>query len=552
MTWFTKITRRMKTGNLLLNKDHKFRTSIYRQVVYIIAILSVFLFLSFGIIFKSINEQYMKSAIQRSGNNVVLLVENALYQSMLENDKRALQNMLNVINKMPGFDDVNMYDDQNNLAYSSFSADTTGHVNPNCKDCHANMDSMFPRMEKGLRVVNINSECKMNKQVNNCRHLLIRSPILNQKSCYQSSCHAHKQIDKVLGYFVIKIPLEEMDAGLEKSYILATLTTLILFSSIVVFARMKIKKPLHAIIKASEAVASGDTSKRLEIKSIHLDDVKMVSYAFNNMLDKLQAAAKELQNWSQQLEYKVQKNSEELEKAQHELIQIENIATLGKLSLSVAHEINNPLSGILIYTKLVHKLMMTDEWDAEKKEAMIKHLKLIETETKRCGDIVKCLLDISRKDQNNCEPKHLHEILEETYELMSHPIKIANIHFIKDFHARSDLIYCCPSQIKQACVAILVNAYEAIQENGEISINTFNPDEDTINLEITDNGSGIAPENIPHIFEPFFSTKKNTSGIGLGLAIVLGIVQNHKGKVEVKSEPGIGTTLSIIFPLKKD
>jgi two-component system NtrC family sensor kinase len=180
---------------------------------------------------------------------------------------------------------------------------------------------------------------------------------------------------------------------------------------------------------------------------------------------------------------------------------------------------------------------------------MLKHLKLIENETKRCGEIVKGLLDFSRKDQDDFEPRHLHEILQETYDLMTHPIKIANISFVADFTAATDLIYCSPNQIKQACVAMIVNASEAVQDHGEITIRTKNPDEDTINFEISDNGLGIAAEDIPHIFEPFFSTKQDASGIGLGLAIVHGIIQNHKGKIVVKSELGNGTTLSVTIPL---
>ncbi|NQV01155.1 MAG: hypothetical protein HQ542_00785, partial [Bacteroidia bacterium] len=487
----------------------------------------------------------MKHLIQQRGNNVGLLVEGALYQSMLENDKMALQNMLNIINKMPGIKDVNMYDEEDNLVYSSFLAVSAGHNNPNCKDCHSNINTLFSRTEKGIRIVDIDSECKMNQKSDNCRHLLIRSPILNEPSCYQSSCHAHKISDEVLGYFVIKIPLEEFDAGLAKSYVLATLATLILLSLIIIFTRKKIKKPLNAIIEASEAVAGGDTNTRLDVQSNQLDDLKMVSYAFNNMLDKLQSATNELHNWSQQLEYKVQKKSEELGKAHNELIQIEKIASLGKLSLSVAHEINNPLSGILIYTKLVHKQLQSDKWDANKKTSILKHLKLIEAETKRCGDIVKGLLDFSRNDQDDFVVSHLHEILQETYDLMSHPIAIADISFLKDFNAKTDEIYCCPNQVKQACVAILVNAYEAVSKNGEIIITTSNPDDGHISLGITDSGSGISPEDIPHVFEPFFSTKQNARGIGLGLAIVHGIVQSHKGKVEVKSVPGKGTTISI-------
>ena len=553
MALFKNASLKKNTGRTILIKYVKFGHSIYGRVVFVITILSVFLFVSFGIIFRSVNEEYMRTVIHQKGNNIGFLVEGALYHSMLENDKSSLQNTLDIINTMSGIDDVNMYDSKNNLVYSSFTDESTGHSNPNCVSCHSNIATMFPEKEKSYKIMDINSDCNMNQSDNQTRHLLIKSPILNRKSCYQSSCHAHKPTDEVLGSLIIKIPLDDLDGALKKSttefFLLAILTTGLLMTFLIIFTRKKIKDPLNAIIRASVAIANGDTSTRLEIKSNQLDDMRMVSMALNNMLDNLQAANNELQNWSHQLEYKVQKKSEELGAAQNELIHIEKIASLGKLSLSVAHEINNPLSGILVYTKLVHKQLSNKDIDPVKKENILKHLKLIENETKRCGDIVKGLLDFSKKDQNDFEVKHLHEIIRKTYDLMTHPMKIANINFLTDFSAESDLIFCSPNQIKQACIAILVNASEAVTENGEIVIRTKNPDQSTVVLEITDNGLGISQEDIPHIFEPFFSTKQSASGIGLGLAIVHGIVQSHKGKVEVRSEQGKGTTISITLPL---
>jgi two-component system NtrC family sensor kinase len=273
--------------------------------------------------------------------------------------------------------------------------------------------------------------------------------------------------------------------------------------------------------------------------------------AFNNMLDNLNKANKELENWSHQLEYKVQKKSEELSEIQSELIHVERIASLGKLSSSVAHEINNPLSGVLTYTKLVHKQLSKIDLDVKTKESILKYLTVIENETKRCGDIVKGLLDFSRKDQKDFENKNLHIILNDTYKLLSHQMKMANINFYTDFTATSDIIHCSETQIKQACVAILVNASEAVVENGEILMKTRNSDSEHIKLEIIDNGVGIASADIPHIFEPFFSAKQKASGIGLGLAIVHGIIQNHHGKIEIDSELGRGTKLTITLPLVK-
>jgi two-component system NtrC family sensor kinase len=180
---------------------------------------------------------------------------------------------------------------------------------------------------------------------------------------------------------------------------------------------------------------------------------------------------------------------------------------------------------------------------------MLKNLKLIESETKRCGDIVRGLLDFSRKGQEGFEDKHIHEILNDTFGLMDHAMKISGIHFFADLSAKKDVVRCSPNQLKQACLAILVNATEAVSENGEIMVQTKNSGEDYVVIEITDNGVGIAEQDIPHIFEPFFSTKEKTSGIGLGLSIVHGIIHNHKGKIEVRSVKGKETTFVITLPL---
>ena len=417
------------------------------------------------------------------------------------------------------------------------------------------MQDMFPQNEKSYRIIDEVSACSMTASGNGHRQLLIRSPIFNEKSCYTAACHAHSESEEVLGSLIIKIPLADIDMAVSKSsrefFILAAISTFLLVLILIFFTRKNIKQPLNAIIVASEAVAKGNKEMRLEIKPNLLNDMRMVSLAFNNMLDNLSKANKELQNWSQQLEYKVQKKSEELSEIQNELIHVERIASLGKLSSSVAHEINNPLSGVLTYTKLVHKLLKRPVVDQTSRESMLKYLTIIESETKRCGDIVKGLLDFSRKDQQNFENKHLHAILKDTYNLMAHQMKMADIHFYTDFSASSDLIYCNENQIKQACVAILVNACEAISGNGEITIKSSLQDTDHIKFDISDNGAGISTENMNHIFEPFFSAKEKTNSIGLGLAIVHGIVQSHKGKIEIVSEVGKGTTLSIILPLAK-
>lgn len=539
-----------KSRNSIFQRFFRFRLSIYGQVIYAITILSVFLFVSYAVIFRSVNEEYMQSVIRQSGNLVSSLVQSSLYRSMLRNDSMELRNTMAYIDSMPCIDGIHIYDKNHNLVTSTL---TGGIVNPNCRECHADIARMININEKDYKVISLESECEMNQKHFKSRHLLIRTPVFNDRSCYTSACHAHTPDEKILGSIVIISPLGDIDTALEKAsadfFILAAVTTLLFLFFIIVFTRRKIKKPLFAIIRTSQAVAMGDKTARLLITPNLLEDIRTVSVVFAEMIDKLCRANTELENWSKQLEYKVQKKSETIMEIQKELINIEKMVSLGKLSSSVAHEINNPLSCILTYSKLVHKQLDKTAMGAGTKESVIKYLGMMEMETQRCGEIVKGLLDFSRKDNENFEKKRLSIILKEAYDLMLHRTKIADINFYTDFTAGYDTVNCSKNQIKQACIALLVNACEAVNEGGEIILKTSNPDNNNIAIEIIDNGIGIAPEDIPHVFEPFFSAKHKERGIGLGLAIVYGIVQSHKGKIDVKSELGKGTVVTILLPL---
>lgn len=554
----SRLSRIRLFARLLSRQYIQFRRSLYSRVLLIIGILSVLLLVSYQVIFRTVNEVYINTTIYQNGNNIGSIVEGALYHSMLENNKQQLQNTLDVINTMPGIDDVSMYDHRGNLAYASFTEETEGHINPNCRECHEDFAYMFPQTQKSYRIIRVNDECQMNLPNSETRHLLIHSPILNQPSCYaNTACHAHSQNDQVLGSLIIKMPLDKLDQAVTKAsteYTLLGIFITILFASLLIlFTIKRIKDPLNEVIDVSRSIATGDTSIRLRIRPNELDDINMLSIAFNQMLDKLETANTELQNWSKQLEYKVRKKSEELGEIQSELISIERKASLGKLSSSVAHELNNPLSGILVYAKLVRKrLNNMDFQNDEKLQPIYDHLRLIEEETKRCGEIVKGLLDFSRDSQENFEPKSLHQLIKESYQLMHHQMELANIRFTKNLAAGEDMILCSPNQIKQVLVALVVNASEAIQDHGEILLETNQADDQEVTLIVKDNGIGIAREDISKIFEPFYTTKQNGEGLGLGLAIVHGIIRTHQGKIYVQTEQGKGTTFSIRFPLYKE
>ena len=245
------------SGRNILGKLN-FRSSIYGQLVVIILVISIILFASFGVIYKSVNEQSMNTVIRQNGNNIGSLVEGALYHSMMENDKRTLQNTLDIINTMPNIEDVNMYDHEDNPVYSSFSPDAEGHIDPDCKSCHADFASMFPRNEKAYRIIDVDSQCKMSQKSNDYRHLLIRSPILNERSCYVSDCHFHQESDEVLGSLIIKISLKDQDEAVLKSsrefFAFAAIAALLLVSILILFTWRTVKNPLNALVTVSKAV----------------------------------------------------------------------------------------------------------------------------------------------------------------------------------------------------------------------------------------------------------------------------------------------------------
>ena len=278
----------------IFSKYFRFRSSIYARVVSIIAIFAFFIYISFGVIFNSVYDNYLNTVIRQRGDNISSVIEGSLYYSMLKNDKSALQSTLDIINTMPGIDEVNMYNHYDSLVYSSFKTDSTDSSNPNCINCHTDFKSMFPLKEKAYKIIDYKSACIMNQSEKGHRQLLVRKPILNEQSCFTGSCHAHNASDEILGSLIIKIPLDELDSAVTKSssnfFILASLATLVVFSLLILFTRNKIRKPLSEIISASEAVAKGDNSRRLDVKPYLLDDMKLVAMAFNNMLDNLDAA----------------------------------------------------------------------------------------------------------------------------------------------------------------------------------------------------------------------------------------------------------------------
>jgi PAS domain S-box-containing protein len=245
---------------------------------------------------------------------------------------------------------------------------------------------------------------------------------------------------------------------------------------------------------------------------------------------------------------------------EEELIRSEKLASLGQLAASVAHEVNNPLAGIMVYVKLFLKKYKEEKLQTENTE---KQLLKMEKELDRTTRIIRNLLDFARQSEPAIRPVEINKVVEAALLLVGHQIGLENIKLEKKLDTQLPLVLADFDKIQQVLINIIMNAIQAMPDGGNLTITTSVAKgikinklfKDTVRIDIRDTGVGITRENMRKLFTPFFTTKEKGKGVGLGLPVVHGIIEQHKGKIEVDSEPNIGTTFTIYLEVmdeKKD
>ncbi len=353
--------------------------------------------------------------------------------------------------------------------------------------------------------------------------------------------------DEIIGILYVGI--------LERPYIDTTNRVIFGFSIIAIvcvvvllamlaFSTTRITNPLHKMVLATQQIAKGDLSHKLNIASN--DEIGALADSFNQMTKELKAANEKLIEWGTTLEKKVEERTKELTEMQSHLIQSEKLASLGKLAAGIAHEINNPLGGILIYSHLLLE-------DTEKEDPQYDNLRKIVKETTRCKDIVKGLLEFARPRDPEMILTDINETVEKSLSIMERQALFQNINLEKEYADGLPKIVADSAQLQQVFMNIIINAAEAMDGNGTLSIKTALKDNgESIDIEFTDTGHGIKEEDKKRLFEPFFTTKEVGKGTGLGLAISYGIIRKHKGTIKVTSQEGKGSTFMVLLPVKKE
>jgi signal transduction histidine kinase len=235
---------------------------------------------------------------------------------------------------------------------------------------------------------------------------------------------------------------------------------------------------------------------------------------------------------------------DKLHKTQRQLIQAAKLSSLGQLSAAVAHELNNPLAGILVYARLAKEKIVKGVIDKEKLKG---NMEKIESAIKYCNNIIQGLLDFARQTEPLLRPVTVERAIDKAMSLAGHQIKMKTIEVSRTDAPSQSLVVADFNQLVQVIINLILNAVQAMKEGGRLNISTSQEDSQ-VKIAISDTGDGIPPENMEKLFTPFFTTKEDVKGVGLGLAISYGIIERHGGKIEVQSDVGKGSTFTIVLP----
>jgi signal transduction histidine kinase len=330
-----------------------------------------------------------------------------------------------------------------------------------------------------------------------------------------SNLLAGVQIPKAAAYLTARELLNNL--------ILVSLALLVVSAALGLFGSRLITRPLDRLTNATKEIAKGKFD--IKVESSTRDEISDLSLSFNQMATELDSREKALKG------------------AQAALVQSEKMAAFGQLGAGIAHEIKNPLAGILGLTQLSLRRATEDD-------PVYKNLTIIEKETNRCTAIIQNLLKFARQEKVAFEPININRVAQDAAAIVEHQLEMNKVKLKKNFASSLPMISGNANQIQQVLLNLMINAQQAMEGSpGEVTVTTLSLDSSHVQVQISDNGSGIPEDVQAKIFEPFFTTKEVGKGTGLGLSVSYGIIKEHKGEIKVESSPETGTTFTIDFPL---
>ena len=518
--------------------------SVSAKLMALLFLVLTITFLLFGYFSIRLHRKHLEDAALVSAEQQSEVLRRSASRYMLRNDRIGLYEMMVNMADQPGMVRVRIMNPEGLISYSTSAAEVGNSVDKSaeaCYGCHA--------QSQPLTLLNRSDRFRV-YQAGNSRVLGIITPIENQPACSNAACHAHPASTQILGVLDTSLSLAKVDESLaqERHTMLAYtgLAMIAVISLSGLFVWIVVHNPLRALEKGTERVATGELGHQIPVES--QDEVGELARSFNAMSARLQLAQAEITAWARTLEDRVEEKTRELKQAHQRMLHVEKMATIGKMAAVVAHEINNPLSGILTYSKLVKRWIQKNASGVPRNDEMSGSLDIIASESKRCGELVKNLLSFSRVSPMNLSWCDINQVIDRCVRLVQHKMDMANIQLSLDLASDLPVVHCDPAQIEQVALAMVINAIDALPQGGNLWVSTAASGDTAVELIIRDDGIGIPAEHLPHIFEPFYTTKES-GGSGLGLAISQNIVERHGGHIDLQSVMGQGTRISVVLPI---
>jgi two-component system NtrC family sensor kinase len=517
--------------------------------MYLALALMVAVFLFSLLLIRNQREEMLQQAVNHVNQLSEVVIKSTRF-AMLQNQPSYIDQIIHDVGAQEDIDRVRILSKDGTIIHSSRDSEIGQVIDQEaeaCLKCHLSSEAQQQKvMEKRARLFTGPDG----------RRLLGNTEVIrNEPSCANGGCHIHSGDKAVLGVLDIVYPLEKIDRAVRANTL--TLAGFSLGFAIIAalfvsfFVHRIVYVPLKDLEAGATEVSSGNLDKIIPVRSD--DEFGRVAKSFNKMTGAVRDSQLDLKDWALKLEAAVEEKTRELQLAQAEAIRGEKLASVGLLAAGIAHELNNPLTGILTFSHLVREKMPDDSPDAEDLDLVIK-------ETKRCATIIRRLLDFAREKAPEKKYCDLNQLVCETAKLIEQPARIAQIEVVLELDETLPAVWMDEDLVKQVIMNMLVNAQHAIDEDGTITLKTRLCPEPRIvipgsepvsmvEISVIDTGCGIPKEELSKIFDPFFTTKAVGKGTGLGLSVSHGAVQAHGGDIQVKSRVGKGTHFLVYLPV---
>jgi two-component system NtrC family sensor kinase len=500
-------------------------------IIAVVVIEGIFLYLNI----KSLSQQMIEKT-EEEAFNLSETIRLSIRNAMIMDRRDEYQRIIDDVAQRKGITEVRIFNKQGEITVSSDKSKVGKVVDKKaeaCYGCH----------REGEARVLLPSDSKTRVYHTEKGSLLgLINPIYNESPCY----HCHPKTTNVLGVLDTKISLEGFEkerAQIYKQMLISGVVSIIILSLLLSLLLTRfVNRPIDKLLAATKTAAHGDLDQMVGIRT-H-DELGELSESFNNMISELKHSRDAIKGWTQTLERRVQERTQELQQVQDQLIRAGKMAALGELAAGVAHEINNPLTGVLTFSSLM--LKKVDESHPWKKD-----LENIVQQTTRCRNIVRGLLDFARQRKPDKKEWDINTLIDQTLTLVENQARFQNIKIIRKFRKDIPMLLVDADQIQQVFMNIIINAADAMTGDGGMLTVKTDLNNGIAEISFTDTGRGINKEHLSKLFTPFFTTKETGKGTGLGLAISYGIIQSHNGEIDVQSELGKGSTFRIKLPIEK-